>query len=126
MIVNLQPTLLTDVTSFKLRLRFNLGSGAETVGLGRSLHSGHWHRASVSLGPQVTLGLDTLSKSIKWVPHWFDILKCTLYCSLDREDEDFTLGNFTINSFVYLGGLPAWYSGKLSRYCTICNASLSQ
>ena len=65
---------VTDATSFKLRLRFNLGSGAETVGLGRSLHSGHWHRVSVTLGPQVTLGLDTLSKSIKWVPHWFDIL----------------------------------------------------
>ena len=28
--------------------------------------------------------------------------------------KDFQLGNFTINSFVYLGGLPPWYSNKLS------------
>ena len=49
------------------------------------------------LGPRITLAVDNLRKTQ----------------NMDT-GKDFQLGNFTINSFVYLGGLPPWYSSKLS------------
>ena len=44
-----------------VRLRFNLGDGAETVSLGRDLNNGAWHKLGVALvGPRVTLMVDNL------------------------------------------------------------------
>ena len=83
-----------------LRCRFNFGSGAETVALGRELNRGSWHRVVVTLlQNKLTLTLDMIRKS-----H-----------SLKDRGHDFMLGNFTINSAVYLGGLPPWYSSKLKN-----------
>jgi len=86
------------LVSGQVRLRYNLGEGAETISLGRGLNNGHWHRVGIAmLGPRVTLAVDNLRKTVN-----------------TERSKDFQLGNFTINSFVYLGGLPPWYSSKLS------------
>jgi len=34
-----------------LRLRYNLGGGAQIITVGRDLHDGHWHKVQVSSGP---------------------------------------------------------------------------
>ena len=82
----------------QVRLRYNLGEGAETINLSRGLNNGHWHRVGLAmLGPRITLAVDNLRKTQ----------------NMDT-GKDLQLGNFTINSFVYLGGLPPWYSSKLS------------
>ena len=31
-----------------------------------------------------------------------------------QDNADMNFGNFTTNSYVYMGGLPSWYSTKLS------------
>ena len=88
------------LVSGSVRLRFNLGDGAETVSLGRDLNNGAWHRVGVHLlGPKVTLAVDNLRKSE----------------NIQKKGRDYTLGNYTINSYVYIGGLPPWYSSKLKN-----------
>ena len=88
------------LVSGSVRLRFNFGDGAETVSLGRDLHNGQWHRVGVSVaGPRVTLAVDNLRKSE----------------TIHTKGKDLTLGNNTINSYVYVGGLPPWYSSKLKN-----------
>ena len=85
-----------------MRLRFNLGDGSETISLGRDLHNGAWHRVSVGLlGPRVTLSIDNLRKAEN--------------VQQKGGSMDYVLGNNTINSYVYIGGLPPWYSGKLKN-----------
>ena len=83
-----------------LRCRFNFGSGAETLALGRALNTGAWHRVELGLlQDKLTLTLDMMRKSQ----------------NLQNKEQDFMLGNFTINSAVYIGGLPPWYSSKLKN-----------
>ena len=53
--------LEVKLVSGTVRLRFNLGDGAETISLGRDLNNGVWHKVGVSLvGPRVTLTVDNL------------------------------------------------------------------
>jgi len=40
-----------------LRLRYNLGGGAQIITVGRDLHDGHWHKVQVSLVLIITLHL---------------------------------------------------------------------
>ena len=92
--------LEVKLVSGTVRLRFNLGEGSETISLGRDLHNGAWHRVSVGLlGPRVTLSIDNLRKAE----------------NIQQKSNDYVLGNNTINSYVYIGGLPPWYSGKLKN-----------
>merc|ERR1719458_752404 len=80
-----------------IRLRYNLGSGPQSLSLGAALDRGRWHRVGLTiLGSRVTLAVDNLRQASS------------------SPGSDTSLGNFTINSFVYLGGLPPWYSSKLS------------
>ena len=92
--------LEVKLVSGTVRLRFNLGDGSETLSLGRDLHTGAWHRVGVGLlGARVSLTVDNLRK----------------YDNVHHRGDDLTLGNNTINSYVYVGGLPPWYSGKLKN-----------
>ena len=80
-----------------VRLRYNLGGGAEVMSLGQQLYDGAWHKVGVRRqGPRTTFSVDNLSKG---------------QVSLGR---DHNLGNLTTNSYVYIGGLPPWYSNKLT------------
>ena len=35
--------------------------------------------------------------------------------NVQRKGADYNLGNNTINSYVYIGGLPPWYTSKLKN-----------
>ena len=88
------------LVSGRLRCRFNFGGGAESLAMGQDLNNGVWHQLEVSLlGQKVSLSLDHLRKSK----------------NVQNQGDDFMLGNFTINSAVYIGGLPPWYSSKLKN-----------
>ena len=88
------------LVSGRLRCRFNFGSGAETLAMGQDLDNGVWHKLEVRLlGQKVSLTLDHLRKSK----------------NVQNQGGDLMLGNFTINSAVYIGGLPPWYSSKLKN-----------
>lgn len=39
-----------------LRLRYNLGGGAQIITVGRDLHDGHWHKVQVSVRGRVAVG----------------------------------------------------------------------
>ena len=65
------------------------------------LTSSYFLRVGVSLlGPRVTLTVDNLRKSQ----------------SLVSRLGDYTLGNNTINSYVYIGGLPPWSVSSLMTF----------
>ena len=80
-----------------VRLRYNLGGGAEVMSLGQQLYDGEWHKVGVRRqGPRTTFSVDNLSEG-----------------QVSR-GRDHNLGNLTTNSYVYIGGLPPWYSNKLT------------
>ncbi|KFM68851.1 Neurexin-2-alpha, partial [Stegodyphus mimosarum] len=81
-----------------LRLRFNLGGGALLIHAGRNLHDDQWHHVELIRNVEDTLlrvDDDTQSKVTK--------------------GNDYLFGNFSGNSFVYIGGIPSWYSAKLTQ-----------
>ncbi|XP_054713514.1 neurexin-1-like [Uloborus diversus] len=81
-----------------LRLRFNLGGGAMLTNAGRNLHDDRWHRVELIRNVEDTIlkvDEDTQSKVTKGT--------------------DYQFGNYTSNSFVYIGGIPSWYSAKLTQ-----------
>jgi hypothetical protein len=86
----------------RLRLRLNTGagpgvleSGPELPGLG----DGAWHRAAVvKRGPNTSLEVDQDTQS--------------LTCHT-TDPSNLVLGNLSSNHYVYVGGLPSWYSSKL-------------
>ncbi|XP_072160521.1 neurexin 1 [Bemisia tabaci] len=80
-----------------LRLRYNLGGGAQIVTIGRDLNDGHWHKVQVRRrNERTTLRVDGEEQT---------------RVSRGRE---FQFGRLQSNSDVYIGGIPAWYYTKLT------------
>uniref|UniRef100_A0A1I8PXC0 Neurexin-1 n=1 Tax=Stomoxys calcitrans TaxID=35570 RepID=A0A1I8PXC0_STOCA len=80
-----------------LRLRYNLGGGAQIITVGRDLHDGHWHKVQVIRNDeQTSLIVDGVSQS------------------RTTKGKEFQFGKFATNSDVYVGGMPNWYSTKLA------------
>ncbi|KAL2728789.1 pikachurin-like [Vespula squamosa] len=80
-----------------LRLRYNLGGGAQIVTVGHDLGDGHWHKVQISRSNEnTTLTVDGVSA-----------------VSTSRGKE-FEFGKLSGNSDVYVGGMPGWYNSKLT------------
>ncbi|XP_076378751.1 neurexin 1 isoform X3 [Megalopta genalis] len=80
-----------------LRLRYNLGGGAQIVTVGHDLGDGHWHKVQITrCNENTTLTVDGVSA-----------------VSTSRGKE-FEFGKLPGNSDVYVGGMPSWYNSKLT------------
>lgn len=80
-----------------LRLRYNLGGGAQIITVGRELHDGHWHKVQVLRNDdQTSLIVDGVSQQ------------------RSTKGKEFQFGKFASNSDVYVGGMPNWYNTKLA------------
>ncbi|XP_066263047.1 neurexin 1 isoform X2 [Euwallacea similis] len=80
-----------------LRLRFNLGGGAQIITVGKELNDGHWHKVQLQRHEERTiLTVDNVSQ----------MRTC--------KGKEFNFGKFETNSDVYVGGLPKWYNTKLT------------
>ncbi len=94
-----------------VRLRANFGGGAVVLRAGRNLNDGDWHRVVVKLRPKS-----------------YDAIELTLIVGGDASKTDaferreklqalyppsFGHANYSYNSDVYVGGLPAWFKIKL-------------
>lgn len=80
-----------------LRLRYNLGGGAQIVTVGHDLGDGHWHKVQITrCAENTTLTVDGVSA-----------------VSTSRGKE-FEFGKLAGNSDVYVGGMPSWYNSKLT------------
>ncbi|XP_039282936.1 neurexin-3-like [Nilaparvata lugens] len=80
-----------------LRLRYNLGGGAQIITVGRDLHDGHWHKVKVKRdGERTSLTVDAVTQE------------------RTSRGKEFFFGRLASNSDVYVGGMPAWYSSKLT------------
>ncbi|XP_036146252.1 neurexin-1 isoform X5 [Monomorium pharaonis] len=80
-----------------LRLRYNLGGGAQIVTVGHDLGDGHWHKVQITrCNENTTLTVDGLGA-----------------VSTSRGKE-FEFGKLAGNSDVYVGGMPSWYNSKLT------------
>ena len=80
-----------------VRLRYNLGGGAQIVSVGRDMGDGRWHKLRISrYRENTTLSVDGIGAT-----------------SVSR-GTDFQFGKLTANSDVYIGGMPSWYSTKLT------------
>ncbi|XP_076289211.1 neurexin 1 isoform X2 [Lasioglossum baleicum] len=80
-----------------LRLRYNLGGGAQIVTVGHDLGDGHWHKVQITrCNENTTLTVDGVSA-----------------VSTSRGKE-FEFGKLNGNSDVYVGGMPSWYNSKLT------------
>lgn len=80
-----------------LRLRYNLGGGAQIVTVGHDLGDGHWHKVQITRNNEnTTLTVDGISVT-----------------STSRGKE-FEFGRISSNSDVYVGGMPSWYNSKLT------------
>ncbi|KAL1376942.1 hypothetical protein pipiens_016589 [Culex pipiens pipiens] len=72
-----------------LRLRYNLGGGAQIITVGRDLHDGHWHKVQVLRNDEhTTLTVDGVSQS------------------RTSRGKEFLFGKFATNSDVFVGGMP--------------------
>ncbi|KAF6200211.1 hypothetical protein GE061_006514 [Apolygus lucorum] len=80
-----------------LRLRYNLGGGAQILTVGRDLNDGHWHKVQVKRGAEktsLTVDGDAQTRSSR--------------------GKEFYFGRLASNSDVYVGGMPSWYNTKLT------------
>ncbi|OWR48718.1 hypothetical protein KGM_214752 [Danaus plexippus plexippus] len=80
-----------------LRLRYNLGGGAQIITVGNNLNDGHWHKVQVGRRDEHTsLSVDgsTQSKASR--------------------GKEFDFGKFNTNSDVFIGGIPSSYNSKLT------------
>lgn len=80
-----------------LRLRYNLGGGAQILTVGRDLNDGHWHKV------QVQRHVETTSLTVDGVTQ-----------SISSRGREFYFGRLASNSDVYVGGMPSWYNTKLT------------
>ena len=79
-----------------LRLRYNLGDGAQILTVGRGFDDNDWHSLRIRRDVAVTsLSLDYITDS------------------RTSAGPDFTFGRYEKNSYVYIGGVPNWYMTKL-------------
>lgn len=80
-----------------LRLRYNLGGGAQIITVGHDLNDGHWHKVHVQRNEdKTTLSVDGVQQN-----------------RVSRGKE-FQFGRFATNSEVFVGGMPTWYNTKLT------------
>ncbi|XP_045527567.1 neurexin-1 isoform X1 [Pieris brassicae] len=80
-----------------LRLRYNLGGGAQIITVGSNLNDGHWHKVQVARRDEhtsLTVDGSTQSKTSR--------------------GKEFIFGKFNSNSDVFVGGIPASYNAKLT------------
>ncbi|XP_023287827.1 neurexin-3, partial [Orussus abietinus] len=80
-----------------LRLRYNLGGGAQIVTVGHDLGDGHWHKV------QITRNNENTSLTVDGVG-----------ATSTSRGKEFEFGKLAGNSDVYVGGLPGWYYSKLT------------
>jgi neurexin len=97
-----------------LRIRLNLGNGAQIVDMGRGLNDGlTWHKVQIRRnGTKTVVRLDNKIESV--LP---DDSKFRPTSSVKVEESlkrNLYFGNFSSNSDIYVGGLPSWYATKLS------------
>ncbi|GBP40779.1 Neurexin-3b [Eumeta japonica] len=72
-----------------LRLRYNLGGGAQIITVGNRLNDGHWHKVQVARRDEyTTLTVDGESQS------------------RSSRGKEFAFGKFATNSDVFVGGIP--------------------
>lgn len=80
-----------------LRLRYNLGGGAQILTVGHDLNDGHWHKVQVQRKVErTTLSVDGASQT------------------RTSRGKEYYFGHLATNSDVYVGGMPAWYNTKLT------------
>lgn len=80
-----------------LRLRYNLGGGAQIITVGRDLNDGHWHKVHVQRNMEkTTLSVDGVQQT------------------RTSRGKEFQFGRFATNSEVYVGGMPTFYNSKLT------------
>ncbi|KAK3926656.1 Neurexin-3 [Frankliniella fusca] len=80
-----------------LRLRYNLGGGAQILTEGRDLHDGHWHKVAVQrAGDTTSLTVDNATQARA------------------SRGKEFEFGRLDSNSDVFVGGMPAFYNNKLT------------
>lgn len=80
-----------------LRLRYNLGGGAQILTVGRDLHDGHWHKVVVTRrGERTTLIVDAGIQT------------------RTSRGKEFVFGKLSSNSDVFIGGLPG--NAKLTQF----------
>ncbi|KAF4522978.1 hypothetical protein B566_EDAN009568 [Ephemera danica] len=80
-----------------LRLRYNLGGGAQMLTVGRDLHDGHWHKVNVRRRHERTsLTVDQVTQS------------------RTSRGKEFHFGTLATNSDVFVGGMPSWYNTRLT------------
>lgn len=80
-----------------LRLRYNLGGGAQILTVGRDLADGHWHKVQVKRDVDKTVLTVDGQSQVK-----------------SSRGKEFYFGRLASNSDVYVGGMPAWYNTKLT------------
>nr|XP_034834263.1 neurexin-3-like [Maniola hyperantus] len=72
-----------------LRLRYNLGGGAQIITVGSNLHDGHWHKVQVARrDEQTSLSVDGITQN------------------KTSRGKEFAFGKFNTNSDVFVGGIP--------------------
>ncbi|XP_053613214.1 neurexin 1-like isoform X1 [Plodia interpunctella] len=80
-----------------LRLRYNLGGGAQIITVGSNLNDGHWHKVQVARRDDHTsLTVDSITQS------------------KTSRGKEFVFGKFNTNSDVFVGGIPPSYNTKLT------------
>lgn len=80
-----------------LRIRYNLGGGAQLVTIGSNLNDNCWHRVQLTRDyANTTISIDKMN-----------------LVSTSR-GTDFEFGKLPGNSDVYVGGMPTWYNNKLT------------
>ncbi|KAL4710225.1 hypothetical protein ACJJTC_005398, partial [Scirpophaga incertulas] len=72
-----------------LRLRYNLGGGAQIITVGSNLNDGHWHKVQVARRDEHTSL--TVDNAIQ---------------SKTSRGKEFAFGKFPTNSDVFVGGIP--------------------
>ncbi|KAJ8674023.1 hypothetical protein QAD02_005285 [Eretmocerus hayati] len=81
----------------QLRLRYNLGGGAQILSVGSQLGDSRWHKIIVARNHENTsLTVDGAT------------------ASSSSRGSDVEFGKLAGNSDVYVGGMPSWYSSKLT------------
>ncbi|KAL4134816.1 hypothetical protein QTP88_006525 [Uroleucon formosanum] len=81
-----------------MRLRYNLGAGAQILMAGHDLYDGRWHRVAIERRGRVTaLTVDNATSAAA------------------SAGKELQFGRLASNSAVYVGGMPGWYNGRLTR-----------
>ena len=107
-----------------LRIRLNLGNGAQIADLGQDLNSSTWHKVKIQRNlTQTRVELDNKIRAV--LPDSSKFRPVIKHQNVNNKHRggggssgrvsavEFG-GNFSANSFVYVGGLPSFYSTKLS------------